>query len=314
MSRVAFLTMADRADYVIDDDVVIPELERRGITVDEVPWTEEVDWSVYDLVVVRTTWDYQHDVERFLSVLEQIAEVTHVVNSLEVIRWNVHKSYLRALEAAGVLTVPTIWGVGLDDGQLSALAMQEGVLKPVVGAGGADTFRIGSGMTAPTASAQRADIIARFVAREWMAQPFVASVLTEGEYSLFWFASGPGGALEFSHAIVKRPKDGDFRVQEEWGGEIVAVDETATVLRELRVAGERVLAACGRERREPLLQARVDLVRLADGRLALMELELVEPSLYFRTSEVAATKFADAVCAWLKPDATTPRTPATPSR
>lgn len=301
--------MADRGDYVIDDDVVIVELARRGIVADEVPWTVEPagGWRAYDAVIVRTTWDYTSDVDRFVGVLEAItgsesgagAQVP-LANPLEVIGWNVHKSYLRELEAEGVAVVPTLWGCGLSGPELAVLCAREGVLKPVVGAGAGDTFRVGPWLTEP----ERATIVSRFPkasgevrGREWMAQPFVGSVQSEGEYSLFWFGSG------FSHAIVKRPRAGDFRVQEEHGGEIIPVAATPELLR----MGKGVLAALGRVhqarswRSAPgdLLQARVDLVRLDDGTLALMELELVEPSLYFRTDAGAAARFADAVEAWL---------------
>ena len=117
--RIALLTMADRADYVMDDDVGIAEFSRRGIVADEVPWTVELveGWRAYDAVIVRTTWDYQHDVERFLGVLEGICGAdgagVPLANPLEVIRWNVHKSYLRELAGEGVLVVPTLWGSGL---------------------------------------------------------------------------------------------------------------------------------------------------------------------------------------------------------
>lgn len=301
--RIALLTMADRADYVMDDDVGIAEFSRRGIVADEVPWTVELveGWRAYDAVIVRTTWDYQHDVERFLGVLEGICGAdgagVPLANPLEVIRWNVHKSYLRELAGEGVLVVPTLWGSGLTGVELAALCEREGVLKPVVGAGAGDTFRVGPWL----GEHDRASIVSRYRGRggdrEWMAQPFVRSVQGEGEYSLFWF----GG--RFSHAIVKRPRAGDFRVQEEHGGEILPIEAGP----ELRDAGEGVLAALRRvsEARgwssepEALLQARVDLVRLDDGALALMELELVEPSLYFRTDPAAPARFVDAVEGWL---------------
>lgn len=321
--RVALLTMADRAEYVIDDQVAVTELQARGLVVAEVPWTAEVDWGAWDLVIVRTTWDYQHQPERFLAVLAAVeaaggkrgrgaGQLGGLANPLEVIRWNIHKSYLRALDAAGVPTVPTEWGRGLNTDGLDALcgpggvAAMGGVLKPTVGAGAGDTFRIGPGLGA----AERAAIVGRFREREWMAQPFVQAVVDEGEYSLFWFAAagaspdgggaGPAGgpplSLRYSHAIRKRPKPGDFRVQEEWGGVIVPVEANGA----LRAIGEQALdVVVGRFGPGAVLQARVDLVRLADGRFAVIELELVEPSLYFRTSPVAAARFADGVEAWL---------------
>ena len=285
-ARLAFLTLEDRQGFVIDDALAIEELGRRGLAVDEVPWRRPVDWRAWDAVVVRTPWDYQHDLAGFLAVLDAIvAAGVRVANPPALIRWNAHKTYLRELAGAGVATVPTRWGQGITTDELRAIG--EGhVLKPVVGANADDTYRLDAGLEPATAVA----IAARFADRPWMLQPFVPSIVTEGEHSLFFF----GGA--FSHAIVKRPAPGDFRVQEEHGGEIRA----STPAVDLRAAADQVLAALvARADGAAPLQARVDLVRLDDGTPALMELEAIEPSLYFRMHPDAPRRFADAVEAWL---------------
>jgi hypothetical protein len=161
----------------------------------------------------------------------------------------------------------------------------ECVLKPVIGANAGDTFRLAPGLLLDEA----ARIAGLYVDREWMLQPFVKAVVTEGEYSLFYF----GGV--YSHAIVKRPAEGDFRVQEDHGGRIAAVDADAALL----AAGPAVLDAMVAIVGEVPLQARVDLVRRDDGRLAVIELELIEPSLYFRHHPDAARHFAAATLDWL---------------
>lgn len=286
MTRVAFLTLADREGHVIDDGLAIGELGARGVTVDEVPWRASTDWSVYDGVVVRTPWDYQHDPQGFLSVLDDIvAAGVPLANGLGVIRWNLHKRYLRDVESAGVAIVPTRWGRGLTGPELQTMVSEECVLKPVIGANAGDTFRLAPGLEA----AEAARIAGLYVGREWMLQPFVKAVVTEGEYSLFWF----GGA--YSHAIVKRPAEGDFRVQEDHGGRIAAVDPDAGLMSAGRAALDAMVAIVG----EVPLQARVDLVRLDDGRLAVIELELIEPSLYLRHHPDAARRFATATLDWL---------------
>lgn len=282
MTRLCFLTLADRTGFVIDDAIAIEELARRGIAVDEVPWREVGDARGYDGVVIRTPWDYQRDLPAFLAVLDAIA--VPLANSPALIRWNAVKTYLGELGARGVPVVPTIYGRGLTADELRALPARlgaaEGVLKPVVGANADDTYRV-------TAATPPDEIVARYVDRAWMAQPFVQAVVDEGEHSLFYF----GGAL--SHAIVKVPKAGDFRVQEEHGGEIIAIEPTPALI----AAAARVMVAL-----DPApLQARVDLVRLADGTLALMELEAIEPSLYFRMHPRAPANFADAIERWLHP-------------
>lgn len=269
MTRAAFLTLEERGSFVIDDALAISELGRRGWQVDEVPWTRDAAWDTYACAVVRTTWDYQQDPPRFLAALDRIAAATRLWNPVEVIGWNLHKSYLGELARRGVAVVPTTYGRG----HPPAVLPGRHVLKPVVSANADDTFVVDGGV-AP-------DVAARFAGREWMLQPFVPSVLAEGEHSLFYFAD------RYSHAVVKRPQPGDFRVQEEHGGAIAA----ETPAGDLRAAADAVIAAVG----QTLLQARVDLVRLEDGTPALMELELIEPSLYFRMDPGAAGRFADAL-------------------
>jgi len=283
MTRLCFLTLEDRADFVIDDELAIAELARRGIAVEEVPWRRAGDASGYDAVVIRTPWDYQRDLPAFLATLDAIAAAgVPLANDPTLVRWNADKRYLGELAARGVPIVPTTYGVGLTVDELRGmpgrLGVGECVVKPVVGANADDTYRV-------TAESASQEVVSRYVDRAWMAQPFVEAVVSEGEHSLFFFDG------ELSHAIVKIPRRGDFRVQEEHGGEILAEEATA----ELVAAATGVMAALG----DPPLQARVDLVRLADGSLALMELEAIEPSLYFRMHPRAPAHFADAIERWL---------------
>lgn len=278
MRRAAFLTLEERGSFVVDDALAIEELAGRGWQVEEIPWTRDAAWQRYDCAVVRTTWDYQVDCPGFLRALARIAAATALWNPLEVIRWNIEKTYLGELAGRGVHIVPTRFGHGSPEDALAALSGRH-VLKPVISANADDTYVIESGQAADGAG----DLANRFAGRSWMLQPFVDSVLSEGEHSLFYFAG------RYSHAVVKRPRPGDFRVQEEHGGHIASEEPAG----DLRAAADAVLAAVD----QPLLQARVDLVRLDDGAPALMELELIEPSLYFRMDSGAAGRFADALIA-----------------
>jgi glutathione synthase/RimK-type ligase-like ATP-grasp enzyme len=271
---------------VIDDDLAIAELARRDWAVDEIPWRRRaVPWRDYTGVVIRTPWDYQKDPVAFLEALDAIAAAgVPLANPVDVVRWNLRKSYLRDLAQRGVPIVPTRWGTGLDRAAVAELAGAydgEFIVKPVVSANADDTFRLAARLDDATV----ATLLATFTDRAWMAQPFVDSVIDEGEWSLFWF----GG--RFSHAIRKVPARGDFRVQEEHGGIITAITPEPALLR----AAEQVMATLD----DTLLQARVDLVRLADGSFALMELEIIEPSLYFRMHPRAPHNFADAIERWL---------------
>lgn len=277
MARLCLLTLEDRTGFVIDDALAIEELRARGHEVDEVPWSRPgVEWSRYALVVVRTPWDYTLRPDAFLQVLARIEAQAPLENPRAVIEWNLRKTYLRDLEERGVPIVPTTWGRGAEE--LRALRPTGAVVvKPIVGANSRDTFVIDG----RSSGAEVARVAALYREREWMVQPFVRSVIEEGEHSLVYF----GGV--FSHAIVKTPKAGDFRVQEEHGGTIRATEPPPDV----RAAADRVIALLS----PGLLQARIDLVRLEDGTPALMEAELIEPSLYFRMHEGAPASFADAL-------------------
>ena len=274
--------------YVSDDEQVYEPLKQLGWKVEPVPWRRaDVDWSTFEAIVIRTTWDYHWHPQAFLGVLERIERsAARLENRLGLVRWNIDKTYLRDLASRGLPIVPTIWGRGLRVGRLPMLFddldVAEIVVKPTIGAGADDTFRL----TATTDVATLTALEAAFRDRAYMAQPFVRSVTEEGEYSLFFF----GGA--YSHTILKTPKTDDFRVQEEHGGIIRAVEPEPA----LRALAHDVMDALAPQP----LQARVDLVRIEHGRFALMELELVEPSLYFRMDAAAPARFAHTFNAWME--------------
>jgi Prokaryotic glutathione synthetase, ATP-grasp domain len=283
MPRVAFLTLEHAADFVIDDALAVAELTRRGWDAIELPWTQpNVDWDGFDIVVIRTTWDYHDHPEAFLQTLARIeASRAQLVNSLAVVEWNLDKRYLRTLEARGVTIVPSVWGHGGSAhtfaNLFATLQDTEIVVKPNVSAGATDTFRL----HAPLSDVMLQRLVDTFADRDWFAQPFVRSVITEGEYSLFYFNG------QLSHAIRKVPRAGDFRVQEEHGGEIIGIPVTPGLQR----AADAALATIS----PAPFQARIDLISLETGALAVMELELIEPSLYFRMNARAPAHFADAL-------------------
>ncbi|PAP75670.1 ATP-grasp domain-containing protein [Rubrivirga marina] len=286
MPTCAFLTTDDLDAFVTYDAEAVAPLAALGWTVEDVAWRAEADWDAYDAVVVRSPWDYQDAPDHFLEVLGAIDRSSaRLENPLPVIRWNLRKTYLRDLERAGVPVVPTRWAEdGLTAGTLAAAFRQwdvAGVVaKPIVSANADGTFRLG-------AEADGVEALSALADRPSLVQPFVPAVVEEGEYSVFAF----GGAV--SHAILKTPAAGDFRVQEEHGGVIRGVEPEPALLD----LTHRALAAVPHDR--PLLYARVDAVRMPDGAWAVMELELIEPSLYFSYSEGSAARFAavlDALC------------------
>lgn len=283
LRRCAFLTLENPEAYFIDDDLAYAPLGDLGWSVEAVPWRRAADFRAYDAVVIRSPWDYTDDPEAFLEVLRGIerAEVP-LFNGLGLVTWNLRKTYLRDLEARGVPVIPTVWRDKIERGKLWDLFDEVGageiVVKPVVGATASGAFRLDRG-----AAREQASVIEAYYAdRALMAQPFVPAVIGEGEFSLFYFNG------ELSHAILKRPKPRDFRVQEEHGGIIQSVRAESG----LREAGNAALRALG----ETPLYARADLVRAPGGDgFWLMELELVEPSLYLRMDEEAPRRFARAL-------------------
>lgn len=278
--RCAFLTMDSTEGWSIDADLGIPPLETRNWTVDWVPWRSPgVTWDRYDAVYMGVPWDYPQDLQGFLSKLEEIDRSRAVlVNDLSLVRWSLAKTYLRDLERRGADIVPSLWYERMPRGELKAwfgrLDTQRLIIKPVVSTNATDTFLLAEG------TADESALLRTFHDRALVVQPFIANIRTDGEYSLFYFSN------EFSHAIRKLPKRNDFRVQEEHGAEIRAVEPEPAMID----SADRVLRLV-----DPMpVYARVDFVRGPDGRFLLMELELIEPSMYLRMHPDAPERFAAA--------------------
>lgn len=270
-------------DFFSYDHLAVEPLGRRGWDVVDVPWSgTQTDWSTFDAVVIRSPWDYQNSPDAFLRTLAQIESSTaRLFNPLSICRWNLNKSYLRDIQSQGVPIVPTTWLDRLDTATVQGMLENRDaddwlVAKPMVGANadGIHVLKAGDadGIDAATAYYQRQPV---------MVQPFLRSVQSVGEYSLFYFAGN------YSHAIIKRPKQDDFRVQEEHGGTMEAI-QPSPAIRETADAAVDVIG-------ETLLYARVDLVLLEEGSPAVIELELIEPSLYFPYDPESPGRFADAL-------------------
>lgn len=280
--NIAFVTYAKYPDLTLDDQLAVAQLERRGVQVSSAIWSDpSVDWAGFDSIILRSTWDYHNRAAEFRTWLDTIkATGAPVWNPLPILRWNMEKTYLRDLENAGVPIVPTEWieqGAKPDlAGVLTARGWADAVVKPVISAAATRTWRV-SHSTAPNVSAQLAESLD---AGDVMVQPFVPEIQTRGEWSLM-FIDG-----EFSHAVRKIPTDGDFRVQIGFGGRSITDAPDGEVLR----AAQHVLSAAP----SPWLYARVDGIETDVGFL-LLELEMLEPSLFFAHTTSGAALFADAV-------------------
>lgn len=256
-----------------DDAPLLASLSAAGIAAVTVPWDAPFAWEDCAAVVIRSTWDYAQRYEEFLEWLQRLEKLeVPVWNPVRVLRWNSDKRYLAELERKGVAIVPTRWVRPEEAPLLPALMDEAGwddvVLKPTVGAWGWRTHRV------RRADAERAQPLLdqALAAGPAMLQPFIREVATHGELSLVFL----GGA--FSHAVRKRPGPGEFRVHVEYGGSDEAAEPSADGLASAR----RAVEAVG----EDVLYARVDGVEV-DGAFLLMELELIEPELYFRRARIA---------------------------
>ncbi|MBI5850513.1 MAG: hypothetical protein HZB39_05665 [Planctomycetes bacterium] len=289
--RFALPTHQDLPDWEVDDAPLHAALATRGAVVERPVWDEPgVDWSGFDAVLIRTTWNYQEKRAEFVAWAERVERATRLFNQAAVVRWNTEKSYLFDLARRGVRVTPTIW---LERGRIADIAelcathrIERGFLKPLIGATSRETLRF----CADAAGLARAQAhLARLLPREgMMLQPYRESVETEGELSLVVIDG------EATHGVRKIPVPGDYRVQDDFDASDVphefTPDELAALL-EVVVAAERELAMP----RGSLLYARVDVLRAPDGGLDLNELELVEPSLFFRHGAAAAERLADSL-------------------
>lgn len=268
-------------DLFADDRMLIAELAERGVEAESVIWGDPgVDWDQFDIALIRSTWDYIDERERFLAVLAGIEESScQLFNPLEAVRWNSDKSYLFDLRDWQVPIVPTHLASATDPAILQDGIVRQGwqsaVLKPRIGVGAADVCRVPSHEVARTI-AQRT---AQRPHQELLVQPLIESVVSEGEWS-FIYIDG-----ELSHVLLKKPAPGDYRAHGIYGCTIERVEPRRDDLLQV----EAMLARLPFD----LLYVRLDLVRIED-RLAVMELELVEPILYFNLAPHGASRLASA--------------------
>lgn len=241
-----------------------------------------VDWSAADVVAVRSTWDYHRRLPEFLAWARATEAQVPVLNGAEVFAWNADKAYLLDLAEDGA--VPTVPTRLLEDRGIVATLQQAldelgtVLVKPRTGAGGVGV------VLADSVDDER---LALLTAGPWVVQPVVESVRTEGETSVFVL----GGVA--TSQVDKVPAAGDVRVHEHFGGRSRPVELRAEAVEVARAAVEAGVRRCGRE----LPYARVDLMRLADGTLAVSELELIEPGLYLDVHPTNAAHFAATVAA-----------------
>jgi len=247
-----------------------------GIDVDPVAWTDQREFAGYDLVLPLVAWGYFERPGEWFALLDRFErDQAPVANAPSVLRWSSDKTYLADLARHGVPTVPTIAVGALRPDHIDEARERFGreslIVKPPISAGAFHTYRLGPRDAAPESRLGMPAII----------QPFVEAIATGGEYSLMLF----DGA--FSHAVVKHPKAGDFRVQPHLGGTTSPCEPPEGAL-DLAQAALAVAPA-------PTSYARVDIIRDDEGILRIMELELVEPALFLDLAPDRGTAFTRSI-------------------
>lgn len=249
--RLAWVTCAPLPEPDHDEGIALAAFREVGVDTTVVAWNTPADWSSYDIALLRSCWNYYENAEAFLTWVQQTSAVTRMINPADVIAWNADKSYLFAMEQAGIPIVPTSRDIRPE--------WNEFVIKPSVSAGSFMTRRF----TSESISEARPfmEQVARHSAP--IVQPYIRSVDDEGERSIMWIAG------TFTHGIRKSPR---FSDQDESVSEAYAPSEE-----ELDIAGS-AMAFAG----PGIHYARIDVMRRDDGVLGVSELELIEPSLFLK--------------------------------
>jgi glutathione synthase/RimK-type ligase-like ATP-grasp enzyme len=282
LRRICFVTCRTWPEISESDRLVQRALEAQGAAVEARAWNApDAVWDGFDAIVLRSNWDYHFEPDAFVGWLDRLERAgARVFNPPALVRWNLSKAYLLELGRAGVPTVATVILEDESRAGLEALMAARGwsrvVMKPVISASAHDT-RLVSAATMDEAAAALASGAMR---RPVLIQPFVDEIQTRGEWSLIFIET------EMTHAVLKRPAAGEFRVQPRLGG-TVETPEPADAVRRVARAALAALPA-------PPLYARIDGVETAAG-FRIMEVEVNEPGLFFPHAPAAAQRFAEAL-------------------
>jgi len=282
MSTIALVTYRDLPQLTREDQLVCSFLQTLGVETQAVVWdAPDVAWDSYQAVVVRSCWDYHLHPSRFIRWLRYLEHMqVPLWNPIPILQWNLHKTYLRDLQAQGVAIPPTCWLKRSCTAELATILTEQGwkkaVIKPAISATAYQTWR--------TTHEQARQDQSRFAAlvqhSDILVQHFMDPVVAYGEWSFVFFHK------QYSHAVLKKAQAGDFRVQDDFGGTVEVVSPGMALIEQ----AQQIIHCI----KGPLLFARVDGIELG-GRLVLMELELIEPFLFLESDPHAVERFARAI-------------------
>jgi glutathione synthase/RimK-type ligase-like ATP-grasp enzyme len=284
MKKVGFVTYRQAPNLTADDALALDPLKQFGIETIPVIWNAtKVDWQSFDAVILRSCRDYHHQPQEFRHWIDHLDELQVTIwNPVPIIRWNMDKKYSSDLAAEGVAIPPTVW---LEKGAAADLPtllrendFERAVIKPTISATAHRTWR--TSLDKAQQDQHKLDVI--LSASGAMVQKFADKAITNGEWSLL-FLDG-----KYSHAVLKRPKEGDFRVQSDFGGTSTPQIPSPALLEQAEAIVRLI--------KSPLLCARVDGID-NDGQFVLLELELIEPELFLRLDPLAPRRFDAAIAA-----------------
>ena len=269
-------------DELFEEDKLLQRgFEAQGFEAMPVVWNRpEIDWNEFDIALIRSTWDYLDEQELFLQVLSQIeASTCKLFNPLEAVRWNIDKHYLFDLERWGVPIIPTYLASNIETDTLHPIFADKGwqtaIIKPMVGLAASYTHKVTLDELAGTLRTLKVS----HPEQEFMIQPFIESVVSEGEWSFIYFNQ------KLSHVLLKKPAPNDYRVQGIYGGTIQRAEPHPDDL----VQAQAVLNKLPFD----ILQVRLDFVRVGSY-LSVIEVELIEPIFSFNLVPESIDRLVDA--------------------
>jgi len=284
--KCALLTISDLSNFQSYDNLIVQPLSKLGWECEFIPWDSiSINWDDFDAVIIRSTWDYQQKEKLFFKTLQSIeASTATLYNSLDTVKWNINKRYLLELEKENISIIPTRLYDSFDFDIINQLFSffneNKLIIKPCVSANADDTFILEQNKM----GSLKPVLENTFSQKDFLVQPFIKNIRIEGEYSLIYFGN------RLSHVLLKTPKNGDFRVQEEHGGILKAINKPESSLIDF---GNKVMGTIPYQ----CLFSRVDVVRGSNNYL-LMEVELIEPSLYFNMDLKSPQMFAEIFNKW----------------
>lgn len=279
--KIGLLTCEKLPELTLADQQLIPELAKHNIIAKAAIWNDpNIDWNDFDYLIFRNTWDYFEKETEFNFWLDQIEKLgIKTLNAIEIIKQNKHKFYLREMEKEGILILPTIFidkKESLNLAQILPKHWEKAVIKPAFSAGSYLTA-VFDALDAEKTNEEYSKIAQE---KELLLQEFMPEIQMLGETSFIFFNK------KFSHAINKKPVDGDFRVQSQFGGKYTLIQPS----QELIDKAQKVVNTFD----DKLLYARVDGIVIGTE-LHLMEIECIEPDLYFELSEGALERFVASI-------------------